>query len=241
MYALVIAGGRGERLRPLTEDRPKPMVEVGGRPIIDYHLRWLAAQGVTDAALLCGYQARVIRDYCGDGVPWGLRITYHVEEQPLGRGGALRAGLSLLPRHVGEPVVATNGDILTDQPLAPIIALHRARAAAATVMLTPFVSPYGIAQVARDGRIVRFREKPRLPHWVNAGVYILSRDFFSYLPEIGDHEDTAFPRLAAEGRLYAYRSRAFWKSIDTAKDLAEAAQEVARLTAAAPRQVGARP
>lgn len=232
MYALVIAGGKGERLRPLTEDRPKPMVEVSGRPILDYHLRWLATQGITDVVLLCGYQAQVIQDYCGNGSRWGVHIVYHVEKEPLGRGGALKAGFALLPRYVGEPIAATNGDVLTDQPLAPIIALHKANAAVATVMLTPFFSPYGIAQVGRDGRIARFREKPRLPYWINAGVYILSRDFFSYLPDVGDHETTAFPQLAAQGRLYGYKSQTFWKSIDTAKDLAEAAQAIGRLAAA---------
>lgn len=226
MYALVIAGGKGERLRPLTEDRPKPMVEVAGRPIIDYHLRWLAAQGVTHAVLLCGYQAQIIQDYCGDGRRWGLHILYHLEEEPLGRGGALRAGFALVPPE-GEPIIGTNGDVITDQPLAPLLAFHRAKGALATVMLTPFVSPYGLAHLGRDGRIARFREKPRLPYWVNAGVYVLSGAFFAYLPEVGDHETTAFPHLAAEGRLYGFKSRAFWKSIDTLKDLAEAAERLA--------------
>ena len=227
MYALVIAGGKGERLRPLTNDRPKPMVEVAGRPILDYHLRWLAAHGVTHVVLLCGYQAGAIRDYCGDGHRWGLRILYHLEEEPLGRGGALKAGFALLPPEA-EPIIGTNGDVITDQPLAPLLAFQRAKGALATVMLTSFVSPYGVAHLGRDGRIARFSEKPRLPYWVNAGVYILSREFFPYLPEVGDHETTAFPRLAGEGRLYGYKSRAFWKSIDTVKDMAEAAEVVAR-------------
>jgi NDP-sugar pyrophosphorylase family protein len=123
-------------------------------------------------------------------------------------------------------LIGTNGDVLCNQPLAPILRAHRASRAVATVMLTRFVSPYGIVRVARDGRILRFEEKPCLPHWINAGLYVLSRPFFDLLPDVGDHEDTAFPLLAERGQLRAYRSRAYWRSIDTAKDLTEAARDL---------------
>ena len=228
MYALIIAGGEGERLRPLTSDRPKPMIEVAGTPILEYQVRWLAGQGVSDAVLLCGYRAEVIQRHFGDGSRFGLRVHYSLEDQPLGRGGALKLGARLLPP--GEDVViALNGDILTNQPLAPLLHYHRRKDAAATVMLTRLRSPYGIARLDRGGRITAFDEKPLLPHWINAGLYAVTREFLRRLPDRGDHETTTFPELAAEGRLFGYRSRAYWRSVDTFKDLTEAAAEVAAL------------
>jgi len=226
MYALVLAGGKGERLRPLTQDRPKPMILLAGRPILEYHLTWLRDQGVTTAVLLAGYRADVVQDYFGDGRRWGLSIEYSLEEEPLGRGGAFKLAFARVPERE-ELVIGTNGDVISNQPLAPILRTHRASGAVATVMLAPCVSPYGIVRVARDGRILRFEEKPRLPYWVNAGLYVLSRPFFDLLPDVGDHEDSAFPLLAERGQLRAYRSRAYWRSIDTMKDLTEAARELA--------------
>jgi len=222
MYALVLAGGKGERLRPLTSERPKPMVPIDGKPILEYQLEWLRSQGVTDVILLCGYLHEVISGHFGDGSRWGLRIVYSVESEPLGRGGALKKGFSLVPPEVPF-VIATNGDNITGQPLAPLFRAHQRTGAVATVMLTPLISPFGIARVGRGPRIQGFDEKPRLPYWVNAGVYILNRQFFEELPDQGDHETTLFPRLAECGKLYGYRSRAYWKGIDTLKDLSEVA------------------
>jgi len=225
MYALIIAGGEGERLRPLTLDRPKPMIEVAGRPIMEYEVAWLQRQGVTDIVVLCGYKGEVIREHFGDGSRFGLRMHYSTEEEPLGRGGALRQGYSLVPPEE-KTIVALNGDILTNQPLTPMLRYHRRKMAAATVMLTPLRSPYGIARVNRSGRIVTFSEKPLLPYWMNAGVYILSAEFFRRLPLRGDHEDTAFPALSVQGKLFGYRSKAYWRTVDTFKDLTEVEREL---------------
>jgi len=225
MYALVLAGGKGERLRPLSEDRPKPMVLLAGKPILEYHLMWLRDHGVTHALLLCGYRSDVIQSYFGDGRRLGLTIEYSLEDEPLGRGGAFKLAFSRVPPSE-ELLIGTNGDVLCNQPLAPILRAHRTSGAVATVMLTRFVSPYGIVRVARDGRILRFEEKPRLPHWINAGLYVLSRPFFDLLPDLGDHEDTVFPLLAERGQLRAYRARGYWRSIDTIKDLTEAARDL---------------
>jgi len=229
VYALIIAGGEGERLRPLTSDRPKPMITVADKPILEYQIRWLVDEGVSDVILLCGYKAEVIQDHFGDGSRFGLRVHYSLEEEPLGRGGALKLGARLLPPDE-ELALALNGDILTNQPLAPLLRYHRRKGGTATVMLTRLRSPYGITRGDRAGHIVAFEEKPLLPHWINAGVYVLAADFFRRLPERGDHERTTFPELAAEGKLFGYRSRAYWRSIDTFKDLTEAAAEVGKLT-----------
>ncbi len=231
MYALIIAGGEGERLRPLTSDRPKPMIEVAGKPILEYQIRWLAGEGISDAVLLCGYKAEVIQGYFGDGSRFGLRIHYSLEDEPLGRGGALKLGARLIPPDE-DLVVAINGDILTDQPLKPILRYHRRKGAIATVMLTRLRSPYGIARQGRAGGIVAFEEKPLLAHWINAGLYVLATEFFQRLPQRGDHETTTFPELATEGKLFGYRSRARWRSIDSFKDLKEAAAEVKETAAA---------
>jgi NDP-sugar pyrophosphorylase family protein len=225
VYALIIAGGQGERLRPLTTDRPKPMVPVAGRPILDHQIEWLQREGVTDVILLCGYRSDVIRKHFGDGSKHGVRIEYSIEGEPLGRGGALRQGSALLPE--GEQVViATNGDILTDQQLSPILKRHRQKQATATVMLTPLRSPFGIAKVARDSRIEAFDEKPMLPYWINAGVYVLSREFFDLLPALGDHEDSTFPELSRRGQLYGFKSNAYWRAVDSFKDLTAAESEL---------------
>lgn len=231
MYALIIAGGEGERLRPLTSDRPKPMIPVAGKPILEYQIRWLAGEGVSDVILLCGYKAEVIQEHFKDGSRFGLRVHYSLEDEPLGRGGALKLGARLLPTDE-ELTLALNGDILTNQPLAPLCRYHRRKGAIATVMLTRLRSPYGITRRDRGGRIVAFEEKPLLPHWINAGIYVLAPDFFRRLPERGDHETTTFPDLAAEGKLFGYRSRAHWRTIDTFKDLTEAETEVGEVSSA---------
>jgi NDP-sugar pyrophosphorylase family protein len=225
VFALIIAGGEGERLRPLTNDRPKNMVPVAGRPIVEHQLEWLRANGVTDVVFLCGYKADVLEEHIGDGSRFGVRALYSLEGEPLGRGGALRQGSELIPTSESE-VIACNGDILTDQPLASLIEYHRANNATATVMLAPLRSPYGIVDVDDAGRISSFREKPVLPYWINAGIYVLARELFRMLPEKGDHETTTFPQLADTGRLYGFKSEAYWRPVDSMKDLAEATREL---------------
>ena len=224
MFAIVLAGGRGERLRPLTGDRPKSMVLLLDKPILEHHIEWLRGSGVGDIIVACGYLHHVIEEYFGDGGRWGVRLRYSVEQEPLGRGGALKLAYRQVPP--GEPfVIGTNGDNVNTQPLAPMIRQHQRTGAVATLLLTQLRSPYGIVQ-QRGKRIVGFREKPLLPHWLSAGVYVLSPEFFAGLPDVGDHEDELFPRLAAEGRLYGFRSKAYWKAIDTVKDLNEAAAQL---------------
>lgn len=224
MYAIILAGGKGERLRPLTGDRPKSMVPLAGKPILEYQIEWLREGGVTDVIVACGYLHQVIEEYFQDGSRWGVRMQYSVEEEPLGRGGALKLGFGQVPESE-EFVIGTNGDNVNTQPLGPMVRQHERTGAVATLLLTQLRSPYGIVQ-QRGKRITGFREKPPLPYWLSAGVYVLSREFFHDLPEVGDHEDDLFPRLASEGKLYAFRSKAYWKAIDTVKDLNEAAAQM---------------
>ena len=224
MFAIILAGGKGERLRPLTGDKPKCMVPLAGKPILEYQVEWLREGGVTDIVVACGYLHQAIEKHFEDGSRWGVRMRYSVEDQPLGRGGALKLAYRQVPPE--EPfAIATNGDNVNTQPLAPIVRQHRRTGAVATLMLTQLRSPYGIVR-HRGKRILGFQEKPLLPHWLSAGVYVLNREFFADLPDVGDHEDGLFPRLAEEGRLYAFRSRTYWKAIDTVKDLSEAAAQL---------------
>jgi NDP-sugar pyrophosphorylase family protein len=174
-----------------------------------------------------GYRAEAIRSHFGDGSSFGARILYSVEKESLGRGGALKLASSLITES-DDLVVAVNGDTLTGQLIEPMVASHRRTGAIATVMVARLVSPYGITQIDRTGRIVGFVEKPRLPYWLNAGLYVLTREFFDRLPPLGDHETTAFPQLALEGKLYSYRSAAYWRTIDTMKDLLDLEREIQR-------------
>lgn len=225
MQAILLAGGKGERLRPFTADRPKAMVEVLGVPLLGYQLQWLQAQAVTDIIISCGYRHEVIEDYFGTGEKWGVRIQYAVEAQPLGRGGALKLAFGLLRE--GEDVcLATNGDVLTNVRIKPLLQAHRESGCLATVVLAPFISPYGIVEVDADDRVVAFHEKPELPYWVNAGIYVLAREIERLLPDQGDHEDTTFPRLAAERNLGAFKSRSYWRAVDTMKDLSEVQKDL---------------
>ncbi len=229
LYALAIAGGRGERLKPLTDNLPKPMVPVAGRPLISYQAAWLVKQGVTDIVFLCGWLGERIQEHFGDGRKFGFRAHYSFEDEPLGRGGAARKGLGLVPRGE-EMVVVTNGDVITDQPLSEMIALHRKRKAMATLMLQPYPSQYGVVQTDRESMVTEFIEKGRLPFWINGGVYIFDRAIGQRLPLKGDHETTTFQELAKERRLAALKSSALWMTVDSPKDLREVEERLKSVT-----------
>ena len=219
MRAIILAGGKGERLRPLTNDRPKGMVEVAGRPILSYQVAWLRRYDVTDVTISCGYLAEVIQRYFGDGHEFGVRIRYAIEDEPLGRGGGFR--FAMAQTSGSERIIGTNGDIVTNLDLAAVLRRHLAAGVLATDVLVPLQSPYGITDLDERGYVSGFREKPMLPYWLNGGIYVFEPQIQQLLPERGDHEDTTFPRLAREGQLLGYRTRAYWRPADTVKDLTE--------------------
>jgi NDP-sugar pyrophosphorylase family protein len=226
-FALSIAGGRGERLGSLTDDRPKPMVEINGKPIISYQIDWMRTQGITDVVFLCGYKGEMIQEYFGDGSDHGITAHYSYEKSPLGRGGALKRGLEIVPTDV-ENVLVSNGDVITDQPLVPISELHAETGAIATLMLVPYPNQYGVVELDNRDLVTRFAEKNNLPFWINAGVYMFGRQIESLLPEIGDHETTTFPDLAIRDKLAAYKSNVAWTSIENPKDISEFTDRLAR-------------
>jgi len=233
--AVILAGGRGERLRPLTQDRPKCMVEVNGMPILAYQLNWLREHGIKRVVIACGYLHEVIESYLGNGLKMGIQISYAVENQPLGRGGALKAGLRKLAG-TGSSIIAMNGDNICDLAIGDLAQHHLSTGAMVTVVTTKLRSPYGIADIAEDGKISGFREKPELPYFINCGIYMFNPQLMDRLPDKGDHEELTFPALAREGELAAYRSGAYWRTIDTMKDLSELQADLINLNLYGTRQ-----
>lgn len=226
--ALVLAGGKGERLRPLTNDRPKPMVEVADAPILVHHLTWLRDNGIERAIVLTGYLHEVIHEHFATHAIPGLTVECVAEESPLGRGGAFKNGF-LQAGITDDVVVATNGDVITDQPLADMMALHLSSGVLVTLLLTQMMSPYGIVDVDSDGQVKGFVEKPPLPYWINAGVYLVDRQVFEMFPDVGDHEMTTFPELASAGRVAGLQSRAFWSSVESLKDVRAVSDRLAAM------------
>jgi mannose-1-phosphate guanylyltransferase len=218
MQAVALAGGFGKRLAPLTSEVPKPLLPVGGRPILVRQIEWLRGFGIRDVVLAVGYLRHKIFEALGDGRRLGVRIFYSVEEEPLGTGGAIK---NAEPFITDDVFVVLNGDVLTNLSLDKLVeALGDADGA---IALVPLRSPYGVVEYDKDGYITHFREKPLLEgFYINAGVYALRRRVLSELPDRGNIEETLFPRLAQQRRLKAvvYRD-VFWKSVDSLKDLEE--------------------
>ena len=230
MYALILAGGKGERLKPLTDTLPKPMVSICGKPILEHQVDWLKMSGLTDVVFLSGYRSDAIENHFGDGKAFGINAHYSVENSPLGRGGAIKAGLSSVPNNE-DTVAVLNGDVITEESLNKLMVVHRERKSdnlshMATIMVVPMVSPYGLVDIDSSDTIIGFREKVEMEHWINAGVYLFDRSVADELPDLGDHETSTFPRRADAGLLAAVKSRKFWQSVDSFKDLREAEERV---------------
>ena len=156
----------------------------------------------------------------------GPEIVAVGEPEPLGRGGGLR--LAAQSRDSSGPLYALNGDELLDVDLGALLAAHRDHGAAATVVVAPLPTGFGVVEIGEDDRIEGFQEAPKLPHWVNVGVYVLDEEALARLPEKGDHETSTFPELASEGRLRAYRHEGLWLTVNTPKDLRRAEEHVSR-------------
>ncbi len=198
---------------------------------MEQQVEWLKAGGVTEVVFLAGYRWEAIKDHFGDGDAFGVRAHYRLEESPLGRGGAIKAGFPQVPSSE-DTVAVLNGDTITDETLDNLYAYHQERKSAnnshlATIMVVPMVSPYGLVEMDPSGTVTGFREKVEMEHWINAGIYLFDRAIAEELPELGDHETETFPRLAQAGRLAAMRSRSFWRSVDSFKDLNESEEHVA--------------
>ena len=221
MKAILLAGGKGTRLRPLTLHTPKPIVPIFNRPFLHYQIDLLKQVPEIDEVILSlNYQPRRIEEIFGDGSDAGIKIRYVVEPAPLGTAGAVKyAGDKLT-----ESVVVFNGDVLTQIDLAAVIRLHRERRAKATIVLTPVENPsaYGLVETDADGNIQRFLEKPTpeeiTTDRINAGIYVLEPDTFDRIPsEVSwSIERSYFPSLIERGETFvAYVYNGYWIDIGT--------------------------
>lgn len=212
--AIVLCGGLGERLRPITEQKPKAMIPVGGRPILEWQLRWLMRCGVERIVLACGYLHEVIEDFVKSS-PLRVQYLFSIEKERIGTSGAVKQALPMIK---GDSAFVLNGDVLVMLDLNELAAFHNLMGKVGTITVTQLKSPYGICE-AFNGVLEGFVEKPFLPHWVNAGIYVFNRDIITSLSEKGDLELDVFPKLT--GFLSVYMTRQRWMTMDTMKDLRE--------------------
>jgi NDP-sugar pyrophosphorylase family protein len=220
--AIILAGGKAERLGPGAGGRPKPLVPVAGRPLAAYQVASLAEAGVERVLVSCAAgQGPRFEDELGG---LGPAIVPVEEPEPLGRGGGLRLAAEGLS---GSECYALNGDELLDLAFSDLLARHRESGAAATIVVAPLQSPFGVVELGEGDLVTGFEESPRLPHWVSCGVYVLGRKALQRLPERGDHERSTFPQLAAEQKLAAFRHEGLWLTVNTPKDLRRAEEAVA--------------
>ncbi len=223
MEALILAGGKAERLGEAAQGLPKPLVPVGGFPLAEYTVGRLVVAGVTRVIVACRAGQEDVFENALTGL--GAEIEPVGENEPLGRGGGLRLAASR--RQEDGSVLALNGDELLDLDFAALVAEHERSGAAATIVVSQVRSPYGVVALEDDGIISGFREAPMLPDWVNSGVYALGEEALERLPERGDHEQTTFPELAAEGKLRGHRHDGVWLTVNTPKDLRRAEEFMA--------------
>ncbi|MGI0084671.1 MAG: nucleotidyltransferase family protein [Nitrososphaerales archaeon] len=224
MKAVILAGGLGKRLKPLTDDKPKPMLDIAGFPILEWQIDWLSRHKIKEIVICAGYLKNAVIDHVGSGQKYGVNVGYSVEEEPLGTGGAIRNAKSLIH---GDNFLVMNGDVLTDlDPWRLVRELDSGKSILGSIAAVPLRSPYGIIEMD-DGLARGFREKPILPeYWINAGVYCLSTDIPGLLPANGNLEATVLPKLAKEGKIRVTKyNKVRWRSIDTHKDIEEAQRE----------------
>ena len=220
--AIILAGGKAERLGDAAEGKPKALVPIAGRPLAAYQLALIAEAGVERVIVSCAAGAEELFEAELAGL--GPELVTVGEREPLGRGGGLR--LAARARLSDGPIFALNGDELFDLDLADLAEAHGQKGGAATITVAPLQSHLGVVDVDDDDIVRGFREAPRLPHWVNIGLYVLDEEAIARLPERGDHETTTFPELAEEGRLRAFRHEGLWLTVNTPKDLRRAQEFV---------------
>ena len=223
MEAIVLAGGKAERLGDAAAGVPKSLVPVGGRPLLAWQIGRLSHAGVERVIVSClGGQEQAFREALGDV---GVEIVCAGEPERLGRGGGIRYAAGF--REESGDVLAMNGDELVDVDFGALLERHRSTGAAATVTVAQPPSQFGQVDLTDDDLVTGFHEVSRVPYWVNCGIYALSEEALARFPEKGDHETTAFPELAGEGKLRAYRHTGMWLTVNTPKELRRADQYVA--------------
>lgn len=233
MKAILLAGGKGTRLRPLTLHTPKPIVPVFDRPFLQYQIDLLRqVPEIDEIVLSLNYQPRRIEEVFGHGDDLGVHLRYVVEPTPLGTGGAIKFAAG---ETRGEPIVVFNGDVFTSVDLPAVLALHRERRARATIVLTPVDNPlaYGLVETDADGNVQRFVEKPSRDQircdTINAGIYVLEPDTLDRIPKdaVYSIERGYFPSLVQNGETFvAYVYRGYWLDIGTPEKYRQAHRDI---------------
>jgi len=232
MQAIVLVGGEGTRLRPLTDTVPKPALRLVDRPFLAYMIEWLAGHGVSEVVLACGFLPAVLREaLAGEEERTGARIRYVTEPEPLGTAGAIRFAADQLGEELDERFLALNGDVLTDLDLGALLRAHEGTGAAATIGLHPVddAAAFGLVRSDERGEVLEFLEKTGepAPGEVNAGMYVLERRVLDLI-EPGRNvsiEREVFPRLVGEG-LHSYRLDGYWVDIGTPERYLQASWDI---------------
>ncbi len=230
MKAVIMAGGEGTRLRPLTYNQPKPMIPMANRALMEHVVALLRRHGFNEIVVTVGFQANAIQTYFGNGDEFGVEIVYANEESPLGTAGSVRNAM----KQLGEPFLVISGDVLTDIDLAALVNFHYKKKAVGTMALRSVANPleFGIVMVAEDGSVERFLEKPTwgqvFSDTINTGIYVFEPEIFDYIGsgEV-DFSSEVFPRLVAEGQLlYGYLTEGYWEDIGTLEAYFRAHQDI---------------
>ena len=226
--AVIIAGGKGLRLGPYTEDLPKPMISLLGKPLLQWVLEWLVGEEVKRAVIGVAYKKEKIMDYFKDGSAYGIELTYSNHMLESGTGGAFR--LAIENMQVDDEVfLAMNGDELTDVSLKNFVDFHQAQGGIATVLASPLRSQFGVMEIDTQHTVTSFQEKPLIDtKFTSAGVYIFDKKIYGYLPSKGSIERETFVKLTEEQKLKAFRYFGFWRTVNTIKDLEMTENELIR-------------
>jgi NDP-sugar pyrophosphorylase family protein len=225
--ALILAGGKGARLRPLALQTPKPIVPLANIPFLFFQIDHIKSAGITEVILSLSYQPRKITDIFGDGMKYGVTMRYTHEDLPRGTAGALKAAENL----IDDTTIVLNGDILTDANLLEVLKYHKSNNSEATIVTTRVMNPvgYGLVETDANGRVVRFTEKPPEDEvtgdTINAGIYILERSILGRIPAEGPQsfERDLFPAMVQEGaRVFAYLTHGYWQDIGSPQKYLEA-------------------
>jgi NDP-sugar pyrophosphorylase family protein len=222
LEAIVLAGGKAERLGDAAGGKPKALVEVAGKPLAAYQVGRLARAGVTRVIFACAAGQGSL--FCSELSGLGPEIVAAEEPERLGRGGGIKFGATF--REETGDVLALNGDELVDVDYDGLLAAHRTAGALATITVAQPKSQFGLVDIDEDDLVRGFREGGLVSFWVNCGNYVLSPAAIERFPDHGDHESSTFPELAAEGRLRAFRHAGLWLTVNTPKELRAASEHV---------------
>jgi NDP-sugar pyrophosphorylase family protein len=218
MKAMILSGGRGKRLRPLTDTIPKPLIEINKLPLIEWSINYLKKFGITDIVLCTGYRSKQIQDYLRKKNNLNCKIEYSIEKEALGTGGAIKKAMKKI---TGKSFIVINGDIITN------IDLKKIKTKPNCIAAIELRTKYGTMKIKND-KIVQFNEKISVENiWMNPGVYHLSTNISKILPTKGSLEDTVFPKLVKKNLLYTVKFKnVLWHSIDSFKDIDVCSKDV---------------